>query len=185
MAAWDTTKDLREFQLNESAPESDDVLQTSIVAPCDRERPADPNRACSDSPRAGYCTVMHRHLGDKGKSPRDEAPELDRPMPSSTDSYRDPISGNGERPAEFAAFAEAERTPFRVIVHHEPPSVIRLAREIPRRLVLPVIIVLAAWAAIYSLMQRRITRHRRGQVAMPVRTPPPPGPSRASTLENR
>jgi serine/threonine-protein kinase len=185
MAAKDTTKDSREFQLHETAAESSNVPQTSIVGPCDRQRPDEPNLACPDSPRSGYCTVMHQNLGEKGKSPRDEAPELDGPMPSSTDSYRDPISIDGERPVEFAAFAEVEATPFRVIVHHPPTRVIRLAREMPRRLVLPVIIALAAWAALFGLSQRRITRRRRKHVMTAVRTPLPVEPSKASTAPNK
>jgi hypothetical protein len=137
---------------------------------------------------------MHRDLGEKGKSPRDEAPGLDGPMPSSTDRYQDPIGTDGAPPpprsdrrrsAEFAAFAEVKDTPFKVIVHHEPTRVISLAREIPRRLVLPVIIALATWAAIFGLSQRRIARRRRRQVMMPVRTPLPVEPSKAATAEDQ
>lgn len=105
-------------------------------------------------------------------------------MPSSTDSYRDPIRMDRDPPAEFAAFAEVKSTPFRVIVHHPPTRVISLVREMPRRLVLPVILALAAWVAIFGLGQRRIGRRRGKQVVMLVRTPLPVSPSKASTVEN-
>jgi eukaryotic-like serine/threonine-protein kinase len=167
MAAKDTT-DSSEFQLAGIAVGASDFPETSIVAPCDRERPAEPNRACPDSPRSGDCTVMHRNLGENGKSSRDETLDL---------------NSHDDRPAEFGAFAEVEGTPFRVIVHQPPTSVLHLTREMPRRLVLPVVIVLAAWAAIFGLVQRRITRRRRGQVVMPVRTPLPVEPSKASTTQ--
>ena len=79
-------------------------------------------------------------------------------------------------PAEYAAFAEVEDSQFRVIVHHPPSRVISLAQEMPRRLVTPVIVALAAWAAIFALGQRRIARRRSKQVAMPIR------PGQASTV---
>lgn len=79
MAAKDTTKDSSEFQLEETAAESSNVPETSIVAPCDRERPAEPNRACSDTPRSGYCTVMHRQPRQSGKEPPRRGPRAGRP----------------------------------------------------------------------------------------------------------
>jgi hypothetical protein len=102
-------------------------------------------------------------------------------MPSSTDNYMDPIRKDSDPPAEFAAFARVEDTQFRVIVHHPPIRVISLAQEMPRRLVTPVIVALAVWAAIFSLGQRRIARRRSKQVAMPARTPQPAHPSHAPT----
>lgn len=177
MAAKGTTKDSNEFQLD-AAAESKDVPETSIVAPCDRRR-------SEEVEETHYCTVMHRRLAEAGESPHDDAPELHGSMPSSTDNYRDPVTKDGDRPVEFAAFAQVKGTQFRVIVHQPPTRVISLAREMPRRIVLPVILALAAWAAIFGLGQRRVGRRRNKQVVTPVRTTLPALPSKVSTAENQ